>query len=314
MVKRPPSNRLLRRLNRRQRKKLRVGEFRELVFEVDIVFAHPLGDDEYDDFIASFVEFAGSRGLCIGGFGGRSPLAQTGGIVAAPDGHSATEDDRAALEQWLRQQALVRNAVVGELVDGWYGDLAAPSGKGHEAAAGRGEAALGQDLILFLDFDGVLHPQEAQQEQLFTRTPLLEALLREHLTVRVVISSSWREIFDLPALREHFSPDIAARIIDVTPVRVTNEQLPGPLWSYVREGECWAWMHRNRPEGTPWIALDDQAWRFSPQCPQLVLTDPAVGLDAWVVERLGQLMANNVAGSGPGRAADVGAQISGEST
>lgn len=42
MLNRPPSAGRLRWLNRRQRKKLRVGEFRERVFEVRMTFRRPL--------------------------------------------------------------------------------------------------------------------------------------------------------------------------------------------------------------------------------------------------------------------------------
>ena len=52
-------------------------------------------------------------------------------------------------------------------------------------------------LILFLDFDGVLHP-EGEDHILnggadFCFLPRLEALLREFPWVKIVISSSWRE-------------------------------------------------------------------------------------------------------------------------
>ena len=45
-----PSARTLRRLNRRQRKKLRVGEFQELVFEVRVQFRQPMDDAAHDAF------------------------------------------------------------------------------------------------------------------------------------------------------------------------------------------------------------------------------------------------------------------------
>ena len=52
-------------------------------------------------------------------------------------------------------------------------------------------------MILFLDFDGVLHPEG--EDHIFKGgvdfcfLPRLEALLREFPQVKIVISSSWRE-------------------------------------------------------------------------------------------------------------------------
>jgi len=51
-------------------------------------------------------------------------------------------------------------------------------------------------FVLFLDFDGVLHPQGGGAAgPRFSQLPLLEAWLREpdHARVGIVISSTWRE-------------------------------------------------------------------------------------------------------------------------
>jgi hypothetical protein len=53
---------------------------------------------------------------------------------------------------------------------------------------------------LFLDFDGVLHPNHAQDHQLFVWAPLLADAL-EGCQVDIVISSSWRFQWDLPHIR-----------------------------------------------------------------------------------------------------------------
>ena len=77
-------------------------------------------------------------------------------------------------------------------------------------------------MIIFLDFDGVLHPEYVEQtvpaDVAFCRLPHVEAVLRYYPCVDIVISSTWRTQFSLSELQEFFSPDIAARIIDVTPV------------------------------------------------------------------------------------------------
>jgi len=116
-----PSTGKLNRLNRRQRKKLLVGEFQELVFDTRISFAKPLDESAYDAFIDAFIDFVESRHLVIGGFGGSLPLAEMDGLVSKAGPGSATEADRQAVQAWLEQRAEVSQVQLGELVDGWYG-------------------------------------------------------------------------------------------------------------------------------------------------------------------------------------------------
>ena len=76
------------------------------------------------------------------------------------------------------------------------------------------------DPVLFLDFDGVLHPVGGNATGVpFSQVPMLEALLREarFSVVRIVISSTWARGVSLRRLRRIFSADIGRRIIDITP-------------------------------------------------------------------------------------------------
>lgn len=121
MLKALPTTEQLRRLNRRQRKKHRVGEFRELVFEVRAKFHQALDETAYDSFIDAFIGMIESRRLAVGGMGGRLPLVETDGMVSAACRGSPSDDDRRAVAGWLRQRAEVASAKAGDLVDGWYG-------------------------------------------------------------------------------------------------------------------------------------------------------------------------------------------------
>ena len=48
-------------------------------------------------------------------------------------------------------------------------------------------------MILFLDFDGVLHPEPCDEDgEPFCNLPALEAILRDFPAVEIVISSMWR--------------------------------------------------------------------------------------------------------------------------
>lgn len=118
---RMPSARKLRYMNRRQRKKLRMGEFQELVFEARMQFHQPMDEASYDAFLDGFIELIESRHLVVGGMGGQLPLLVTDGIVSALGRGSPTEVDRQAVLEWLRHRPEVASAEVGDLVDGWYG-------------------------------------------------------------------------------------------------------------------------------------------------------------------------------------------------
>lgn len=136
------------------------------------------------------------------------------------------------------------------------------------------------ELILFLDFDGVLHSDWDRPPVPFSQLPLLEQVLREHLHVNVVLSTSWRETDPLEVLREPFSDDIRARVIGATPVLnpITRAQYPHPLSKAERQSECEAWLVEHRTPAYPWIAIDDRHWWFEPDCPRLFITAQKTGL------------------------------------
>lgn len=116
----PTSRRCIRRLNTRQRKKLCVGEFQELAFELEIQFKAALDDQAYADFIYAYIDFAEARGLVLSAFGGKLPFTKTDGLVSKPRG-SASDEDRNAITAWLEARSEVASAKAGALVDGWYG-------------------------------------------------------------------------------------------------------------------------------------------------------------------------------------------------
>lgn len=128
--------------------------------------------------------------------------------------------------------------------------------------------------IVFLDFDGVTHPEVCKVEQLFTCLPLIEGVLRHHTRVEVVISSSWREHHPLGALRTRFSRDIGERVARCTPV--AHRDSAQPAQSHVRELECRTWLALHRPDH-PWIAIDNVPWLFQPGCPNPLLTNHRTG-------------------------------------
>lgn len=61
--------------------------------------------------------------------------------------------------------------------------------------------------VLFLDFDGVLHPEPSFSHETFSQLPLVEAVLRAFLSVDIVISSTWRMNTPEERILRYFSKD-----------------------------------------------------------------------------------------------------------
>jgi hypothetical protein len=128
---------------------------------------------------------------------------------------------------------------------------------------------------LFLDFDGVLHPNLPREEELFSRITLLSALA--NVTFEIVISSSWRFQYPLHEITGRFPPTLAEKIRDVT----------GPALDgrFSRWREIQAYATQAGIEN--FVALDDSAWSFPPNCPHLIVVPGAVGLTAELVSTTG---------------------------
>jgi hypothetical protein len=139
-------------------------------------------------------------------------------------------------------------------------------------------------MILFLDFDGVLHPVD-RREGCFSCLPALENALREFNDVEIVISSSWRLEFNLTQLRSIFSSDVARCVIDVTPDRATKMESIEP-YRREREVDDWVddWLRENGREYEPWLVLDDCEWMFSPSCTRLILVNSVTGFNESVAK------------------------------
>lgn len=149
-------------------------------------------------------------------------------------------------------------------------------------------------MILMLDFDGVLHPECADSDQLFCRTPLLWQIMRACPAVQVVFSTSWREIHRPDELLDFATfgggEDLAHRFIGQTPIIVKE---PGAFIHghvYKREDECREWLRLNGGINQPWLALDDIDYWFKGS--NLHLVDHITGLTdadvAAIIERIGE--------------------------
>lgn len=99
--------------SRRLRKKLHVGEFRELGFRVSFGIVPAPGtaahDHVWDAFLAEAIE---AQALTFGGNNDRA--------FVVPEHGSATEAQRARVRDWLLACSDVTDVVVGPRVDAWY--------------------------------------------------------------------------------------------------------------------------------------------------------------------------------------------------
>lgn len=130
-------------------------------------------------------------------------------------------------------------------------------------------------MILFIDFDGVLHPNEQYDESPFSLTPLLWQILRACPGVQVVFSTSWRDSYDFDNMLDFVTfgggEDLECRFIGSTP------NLEGEGYYGRRDLEIQRWLDNKDHSGT-WLALDDMPELFSGGHPNLYVVDGTRGL------------------------------------
>lgn len=110
-----------------------------------------------------------------------------------------------------------------------------------------------QERILFIDFDGVLHPFGCGTEALFNRLHLIHRVLEQNAALRLVVHSSWREIHGVEELKDmlfHERPDLADRYLGVTDPEIPSR------WESIE-----AWVEEHQPAHSVCI-LDDEPRMF----------------------------------------------------
>lgn len=128
-------------------------------------------------------------------------------------------------------------------------------------------------MILFLDFDGVLHSSDNALDPLFCRNEFLWQVLRAKPEIEIVFSTSWREIHSLDELVRFATlgggEDLAHRFIGHTPkIKVPRDR---------RDMEIQSWLKTHRPDAH-WIAVDDMPELFNGSHPNLHVVGGGTGL------------------------------------
>lgn len=126
-------------------------------------------------------------------------------------------------------------------------------------------------MIIFLDFDGVLH---GYGDSLFASLPRFESVMRKHLFVYVVLSTSWRTVYPLSGLLNLFSADLRERILGVTPVIDEGST----LFPYRRYQEVLLYLRNKGLKWMPWIAIEDDRGCYPLGLSNILWCDPDYGL------------------------------------
>lgn len=142
-------------------------------------------------------------------------------------------------------------------------------------------------MIIFLDFDGVLHPfpMGPSDSPLSAVAPLWR-ILEKYPGISVVITSTWRETYSFSALIDllaaHGGAPFTKRFVGVTPVMESAaDYVPG-----IRQREIEAWLVDNAADDTPYLILDDIEEYFDSTCKNFYLVDGVTGLTANDVETI----------------------------
>jgi len=131
--------------------------------------------------------------------------------------------------------------------------------------------------LLFLDFDGVLHPTHFAGENPFNRVHLLEESLTSS-DLGIVISSSWRFTHSIEKLQKILPSSISNLIVGTTGAPIVG--------AYPRFKEIQAYLQHSNV--LDWRALDDSYWEFPTPCPELIRCNPNTGISEKQIQELNQ--------------------------
>jgi hypothetical protein len=141
-------------------------------------------------------------------------------------------------------------------------------------------------VIVFLDFDGVLHPDPCNDRgRLFENAIRLAQSLSPFAEVGLVLSTAWRTLRPFDELLGMLPDELSERIVDRTPVFGSFKARPS-LIPYRRHAECVQWLADNHLQDSDWLALDDRPDEFAPYCDNLIACHSDLGFDDRVDARL----------------------------
>lgn len=153
--------------------------------------------------------------------------------------------------------------------------------------------------VLYLDFDGVLHPQDVWMKQgapyirsptshrVFENELLLATMIQPYPNLRIVLSTTWVCRFGYRGAASYLHPELQRRCIGATWHRGMGRY----RFSYMSRGEQ-VLDDVSRRQPRRWLAIDDQkeGWGAA-EVSHLVATDPISGLNQpATIEKLTQAL------------------------
>jgi hypothetical protein len=149
--------------------------------------------------------------------------------------------------------------------------------------------------VIYLDFDGILHPSAVWYEpaarqvrlrapghELFESLPAFEAAIAPYPSLAIVLSTSWVKTFSFEHARECLPAALQSRVIGATYESQSNNAW---RWDRMRRYDTIALdVQRRKPR---WLAVDDDAlgWPESERG-SLVLVPGELGLACPVAQEL----------------------------
>ena len=123
--------------------------------------------------------------------------------------------------------------------------------------------------IIFLDFDGVLHPLGSSLNNFFSASKNFFDLIKD-ANVSIVISSSWQFDSNYSQIKSKLPEPIRKKILGETGIKYEGTK------SRIREIQYF--LIQNNLQNIDWIALDDQPDKFGDDFNKLILCNPKTGI------------------------------------
>jgi hypothetical protein len=143
--------------------------------------------------------------------------------------------------------------------------------------------------VLYLDFDGVLHPENVWRRpgtgpyvatppghRVFELAPLLAQALEPYPNLRIVLATNWVRVLGFTQAARRLPAGLRARVTGAT---YHSRMDAAAFLEMPRAGQVLADVSRRRPAA--WLALDDDAEGWPPSYrAQLVHTHAVLGISA----------------------------------
>lgn len=132
-------------------------------------------------------------------------------------------------------------------------------------------------FLLFLDFDGVLHPVMANEHEKF-RPEAIHSVnkILDELGAKAVLSTAWR----MESSIDRFNSWFKGRIVDSTPVHELGRNK-----EHSRYHEIIGFLKSHEWSHIPWIAIDDKRSHFPASSPAYI-TNAEVGVTSKDAENI----------------------------